>query len=81
MATTEPSVIHTHGYPCVIVPKEALWSFVEYLAVRRLPAEFSYLGDDFRALFPHLSPQAAEQLLSDWQAYQLTSEDTPTHIH
>ncbi len=75
MSATDPSVIPSQGHPCVVVPKESLWSFVEYLALRRLPAEFSYLGDDFRAQFPHLTPQAAEQLLADWQAYQLAPEE------
>ena len=77
MRRVEICVSTKSGMPCVRVPRESIWSLVEYLAFRRVQADFSFAGDGFLALFPHLSEPAAQQLLDDWAAYELDLTEAP----
>ncbi|HUO09245.1 MAG TPA: hypothetical protein VM008_13140 [Phycisphaerae bacterium] len=63
------SVSLNNGVPNVVVPKESLWSFVEFLALTRVHALFSYSGENFRVSFPNHTKEAAEQLVADWAGY------------
>ena len=59
------------GKPCLCVPDSLIWSLVEYLAFRRIPAAFSYRDGAFHAVFTRLSAPAAGQLLADWCHYEM----------
>ena len=64
--------------PCVSVPQESVWSLVEYLAFRRVQADFSYKEEGFLAIFSHLSVASAQQILNDWATYELDMTEVPT---
>ena len=65
------------GIPCVSVPQEAIWSLVEYLAFRRVQADFSYEAKGFLAIFSHLSMASAQQILDDWASYEVEMAEVP----
>ena len=77
MYHTEICVTANSGMPYVIVPREFVWSLVEYLAFRRIHAEFTYTQEGAISLFPHLSVEAARQVLKDWVAYEPSLHDAP----
>jgi hypothetical protein len=70
-------VDETTGLPCVRVPDPLIWSLVEYLAFRRIPADFSYRKDGFQAIFTRVSAPVAQQVLVDWAHYQMEASDAP----
>ncbi|HUO10535.1 MAG TPA: hypothetical protein VM008_19685 [Phycisphaerae bacterium] len=69
MRHNHPCVSIINGVACVIIEKQVLWSFVEFLSLHRVHAQFSYGSENFCARFPHHSRDAAQQLLEDWAAY------------
>ena len=79
MRPVELAVAEDTGMPCVSVSHDLIWSLVEFLAFRRVQADFSYRDDIFLAIFPHLSVPAAQQLLDDWTRYDLESPGPPPH--
>ena len=70
-------VHRTSGLPCVSIPHDLTWSLVEYLAFRRVQADFSYFEERFLAVFPHISATAAQQILDDWEHYDQESTKAP----
>jgi hypothetical protein len=50
-----------------------MYNMVEFLAVRRVQAEFSYVGTHFVASFPRMSREAVEQVMEDWGAYDAST--------
>jgi hypothetical protein len=76
------SVALNNGVPYVVVPKESLWSLVEFLAMNRVHADFSYAGENFRVSFPNQGREAAQQLLDDWAGYvHSPSGAEPHHVN
>ena len=69
-------VHRTSGLPCVSIPHDLTWSLVEYLAFRRVQADFSYFEERFLAVFPHISATAAQQILDDWAHYDQESTES-----
>jgi len=72
------TVFENCGTPCVIFSHDAIWSLVEYLAYQRVQAHFSFDQDAFTVLFPHLSMEATQQILRDWQSYDRAAEHAPS---
>lgn len=60
MHRIQVEVHRTSGMPCVSIPHDRTWSLVEFLAFRRVQADFSYFEDSFLAVFPHISAAAAQ---------------------
>ena len=56
--------------PCAIVPHEAMWSLVEYLAFRRVHVSYSYQETSFTVCFIHSDALAAQEILDDWYAFE-----------
>jgi 4-hydroxybenzoate polyprenyltransferase len=78
MYRIEIGVSKKSGMPCVSVPQESVWSLVEYLAFRRVQADFSYEEEGFLVVFSHLSVASAQQILNDWATYELDMTEVPT---
>ena len=77
MHRIEISMLKNSRTPCVVVPHESIWSLVEYLAIRRVQADFNHNVDDCLAVFSHLSAESAQQILDDWAAFEADTSNGP----
>jgi hypothetical protein len=71
--TIEIRMAEKTGIPYALVPEDAMWSLVEYLAVQRVQVSYSYQDGRFSVCFPHLTAEPAQQLLDDWHAFERAS--------
>jgi hypothetical protein len=56
------------GLPRAVIPNRYMWDFVEYLAMQRVQAIYTYCDDHVVVTFPCTDRKGVQRLLDDWAA-------------
>jgi hypothetical protein len=67
--------VHHFTSPQATVPSNYVWELVEYLAIQRVMATYTYSDDGFVVTFLHMDRDAAQRLLDEWARSFLREHD------